>query len=117
MIRCSGGCMAEITIDRSVDEVWSVITDVSSWKIWWGGDLKSVAPGWQVGAVVTWATGGGTTVFDFAEKKRVGLKGSYGEKVLWVLSGDHSGSRTSVSMGEDLSSSGLVAASASASQS
>jgi len=29
-------------------------------------------------------TGGGTTVFDFVEKSRVGLKGRYGEKVIWV---------------------------------
>jgi hypothetical protein len=107
--------MAEIMIDRSLDEVWSVITDVSSWKTWWGGDLKSVTPGWQVGAAVTWATGGGTTVFDFAEKKRIGLKGSYGEKVVWAFS-QAPGGRTSVSMGEDLSSSGLVAASSAATQ-
>lgn len=107
--------MAEITIDSSLDQVWSVFTDVSSWKTWWGGDLKTVTPGWQTGASVTWATGGGTSVFDFVEKKRVGLKGSYGEKVVWSFS-QAPGGRTSVSMGEDLSSSGLVAASSAATQ-
>lgn len=64
--------MPEITIDRSLDQVWAVFIDVSSWKTWWGGDMTSVTPGWQAGAAVTWSTGGGTTVFDFVERQRVG---------------------------------------------
>jgi len=105
--------MAEIKIDRSLDQVWSVFTDVKTWEAWWGGDLRSVRPCWQRGATLTWANGGDASVYDFVEKDRVGVSGSYGEQVIWTFRSPAAGV-TSVSMGENLSGSSLVATSAAA---
>ena len=76
--------MAEkITIDRSLDQVWAVFTDVSSWKTWWGGDLKSVTPGWQGNAKMRWSNGDQTAVLECHEKRRVELEGRYNERAIW----------------------------------
>src|SRR5690349_5389808 len=99
--------MAEMRIDRSLDQVWSVFTDISTWKTWWGGDLQSVTPNWGDGAKIIWGGGGVTSVFDFVEKKLVGLKGSYGEKVIWTF-GQVGGGGTFVSIDEDNTGSRLV---------
>lgn len=101
--------LAVIEIARSIEEVWKVFTDKSSWIAWWGGDLVNVDPRWQNGASITWGTGGGTSICDFIEKQRLGLKGSYGEKVIWTFK-SHS-ERTIVGMEQDLIGSRLASVS------
>jgi uncharacterized protein YndB with AHSA1/START domain len=98
--------MAEINIDRSLDQVWSVFTDIVTWKTWWGGDLKSVTPGWQAGARMAWAAGGPSSVCRFEEKKCVAVEDSWGGIVAWVFRPTVTGG-TSVTMREDLSASRL----------
>ncbi|MBA7706751.1 hypothetical protein ES703_115608 [subsurface metagenome] len=75
--------MAEIRVNRPCDVVWRIFTDPTSWKIWWGGVLKRVNPGWQLEAILEWKNGDRSRVCDFLPAKRIGLEGRYGEVVTW----------------------------------
>jgi hypothetical protein len=105
-------------IDRPLDQVWGVVTDISNWKIWWGGDLKSVTPGWQAGATLTWESGEKTSLYQLNEKeqdgrqqafKQICWKGSHGEITTFTFARQGGGGTgTDASMSMDLDSSDVV---------
>ena len=79
-----------------------VVTDIQSWKIWWGGALQRVNPHWKVGATVEWEGGNAADVLEFQPLKKIVLKGHHHEIVTLSFSGETPGS-TVVGIDVDLS--------------
>ncbi len=73
--------MPEIKVNRPCDVVWQIITDIHSWKIWWGGTLKQVNPHWKVGATLEWENGDTGNVLEFQPLKKIVIKGNHHHEI------------------------------------
>ena len=62
----SGKVISEsVTINRSRQDVWNIITTPETWKRWYqADDLIQVIPGWQEGGILNFASGQKPTIKD-----------------------------------------------------
>ena len=78
--------MEEDTFEQPLDSIWQVFTDPKTWRTWYGGELKRVDPGWELGASLTWAKGEPSTIEEYVSMEKVTIKGgSYGTVMRWTF--------------------------------
>ena len=54
-----------VTITKPRKVVWEVITNPTTWKTWYGGELRKADPAWQKGARLVWAAGSASEITEF----------------------------------------------------
>jgi uncharacterized protein YndB with AHSA1/START domain len=81
----------EITVQRSLQEVWEFFTIPSNWDKWWGGTLTKVEPGWQNGAKLIWALGRPTTILNIIPQKKIEFESTWAKGV-WTFTATNSNS-------------------------
>jgi len=66
-----------IKINRPADIVWEYFTTFSNWSKWYGGGVKTVTPGWEVGAKIFWELGGSSPITTLIPKKEICISGAF----------------------------------------
>lgn len=66
-----------IKINRPVDAVWAYITTIGNWNKWYGGGVKAVVPGWEVGAKIFWELGGSSPITELIPNEKITISGSW----------------------------------------
>jgi len=67
---------ADILIECPRHSVWQLFTDPRTWATWWGGELKSVEPGWNEGGRLIWALGYPSKIVECITAVRLTILGS-----------------------------------------
>jgi hypothetical protein len=99
---------ADVYVYSSPDSVWKIFTDTKTWIKWWGAELKSVEPGWQVDGMMIWALGPHSKICQFDQGQCLKLTNSsntittfefikQGKMTRFVYSEDYSNATVSVS--------------------
>ncbi len=103
-----GPCIfnAEALIGQPRTKVWAIFTDPSTWRIWYGGDLKKVEPRWEPGAILHWGIGPTSKVVDIEKETKVKISSSGGITSLWSFQDSPQG--TLVKLVLDYSASNLA---------
>jgi hypothetical protein len=90
----------KISIDRPRTLVWQSFADPAGWATWWGGNLKRIDPGWEVGAKLVWELGYPSKIAEFIAEERVTLASSSNVRTTFLFA-DTGDGKTAVTYGED----------------
>ncbi len=96
---------SKVRIKKSRRDVWSVFTDIASWKSWYPNHIEKLEPGWKKGATLVFGGGFDNEIKEFVPEERVVFGRSM--RIIWTFRST-SGSETEVSYAKDFSASTLV---------
>lgn len=66
---------SSIVVNRKLDDVWGVFTDINLWEKWWA-KASEVTPEWGQGAFISWGPDKGKSeIITFLPKKVIIIKG------------------------------------------
>lgn len=81
-------CMikADVTINRSIEDVWQFLTQPENWQRWWGGGMSDVKPGWFPHSVIRWTNGDTSQLGDCIFRRLLRVQSSGMDDVLALAS-------------------------------